>query len=418
MKNLMLIGKKYYVRKAVPADLQKAIGKKLITRKTETGDLKEAEKRGHKILAEIDKAFDMARGNFKGWEAPEIIINDAREAVATDGGVQWQDATLEWLDHNNPTPEQTEAIKIGFDIATGKQVMSLSEGRDHYLKHIENKVINQTYNNKKQRIQNLIDSIGDRQIKDITRLQAMTYVTANIIDKFDNINSRKNNLRDIVAFFSWCLDSDIIDKSVFANIKVEAGGRAKKAEQPPRHWEDDELKKLLSMLLSKKKASDPLIPMTQIGMYSGMRINELCELKTENITSDYFEVVESKNENSLRKIPIHDAIKPMVKKLIKNSKDGYLLTGLEGGGADNKRSHSIQKRFGNFIRTHVTKDKGLVFHSLRRAFTNKLEIAGVPVSTGELLLGHARQSMSYGRYSKSLPLEQLKKAVNLVSYKL
>ena len=45
---------------------------------------------------------------------------------------------------------------------------------------------------------------------------------------------------------------------------------------------------------------------------------------------------------------------------------------------------------------------------------NACEIAGVPLTTAELLVGHARQSLSYGLYSKSPGLEVLREAMDKV----
>ena len=47
-------------------------------------------------------------------------------------------------------------------------------------------------------------------------------------------------------------------------------------------------------------------------IYTGVRISELLNLKKENINSEeqYFDVIESKTENGIRKVPIADKILP------------------------------------------------------------------------------------------------------------
>jgi hypothetical protein len=40
-----------------------------------------------------------------------------------------------------------------------------------------------------------------------------------------------------------------------------------------------------------------------------------------------------------------------------------------------------------------------VFHALRNTFMGYMEGHGVPESTTKLLVGHARESMTYGHYS-------------------
>jgi integrase len=46
------------------------------------------------------------------------------------------------------------------------------------------------------------------------------------------------------------------------------------------------------------------------------------------------------------------------------------------------------------------------FHGLRNTFTEAMEQAGVPESTTQLIVGHKRQSLTYGHYSKG---ERLRK---------
>ena len=163
-------------------------------------------------------------------------------------------------------------------------------------------------------------------------------------------------------------------------------------------------------------ADDPLIAITTIGLYTGMRLEEICAMKKADVHADYFDIIEGKNKNAVRQVPIHPKLKPLLKGL--KSKDDYLIGGLASISDDNKKGNNISKRFGRFTRKHVSDDKGAVYHSLRMSFTTKLEGAGVPEPTADLLTGHARAGMSYGRYSKSLPLETLAMAVSKVEYKL
>ena len=139
-------------------------------------------------------------------------------------------------------------------------------------------------------------------------------------------------------------------------------------------------------------------------------------MKADHVTAGAFRVMEAKNENSVRYVPVHPIIEPMVARLIETSVDGHLITGLIPGGADGKRSHYASKAFGDFLRANGFKDTTLTFHSLRRSFTQRCETAGIPESTAKLLTGHARQSLTYGLYSPGPEYSSLTAAMQKVSY--
>jgi integrase len=147
-----------------------------------------------------------------------------------------------------------------------------------------------------------------------------------------------------------------------------------------------------------------------------MRIEEIAAMKVEHLTDKAFRVMEAKNENSVRYVPIHPAIKPMVSRLVETSGDGYLVSGLLTGGADGKRSHYASRYFGNFLRSHGFTDKTLTFHSLRRSFTQRCEQAEIPESTAKLLTGHSRQSLTYGLYSPGPEFPSLETALHKIGY--
>ena len=76
------------------------------------------------------------------------------------------------------------------------------------------------------------------------------------------------------------------------------------------------------------------------------------------------------------------------------------------GGPDNKRSWNVSKAFGHYTRKVVPSEERRTFHGLRSTFTEAMEEAGVPESTTQLIVGHKRQSLTYGHYSKG---ERLRK---------
>jgi integrase len=170
-------------------------------------------------------------------------------------------------------------------------------------------------------------------------------------------------------------------------------------------------------LLKGTPTNDPMWSLAALGMYTGARIEELCSLKVADIGDGAMRIRAGKSAAAVRAVPVHPVIAPLVKRLMSTANDQWLIPGLLSGGRDARRSAGVSKRFGYHLR-HALKiaDTALTFHSLRHTFTNRCEIAHVPEPTTKLLTGHSRASLTYGHYSKSLPLAELAGAIARVSY--
>lgn len=164
-------------------------------------------------------------------------------------------------------------------------------------------------------------------------------------------------------------------------------------------------------------------------MFSGMRLNEICGLRTADVQEEggiqFFDVISSedrrhKTKGSQRRIPVHSTLNAIgfgeYLALVRKQKQEYLLSGLKAGGPDQKRSWYISKRFTDLRRAVGIDDPGVVFHSFRNTVATALENAGVPESEAVHLLGHKKLSMSYGLYSKGLSLERLRQVVEAITY--
>ena len=83
---------------------------------------------------------------------------------------------------------------------------------------------------------------------------------------------------------------------------------------------------------------------------------------------------------------------------------------------DGKRSHYILKRIGTAIRACGIPDSAVVFHSLRNNFAQALENAGVSENLAQQIIGHKKQSLTFGLYSHGVDLGVLQEAVGKVTY--
>ena len=173
---------------------------------------------------------------------------------------------------------------------------------------------------------------------------------------------------------------------------------------------------MLLDLLHHLKDENDLFTITIIGMYTGMRIEEICRLKRSDIEADCFLVREGKTQSAPRKIPVHSIILPMVESLTDTTRDEYLVTGLKT--YRDKRSHSISKRFGT-RRNQLGFDKRkYTFHSLRANFVTELDNLGIELSIIQSLIGHRQQGLVRSVYSGGPKIEKLREVINKIDYGL
>lgn len=166
---------------------------------------------------------------------------------------------------------------------------------------------------------------------------------------------------------------------------------------------------------------------TLIGMFSGMRLNEICSLRVGSIREIdgvlCFEVTEGKTKSAARIIPIHSRIIDLVESLLQKPYNGFLFYRASiTDRADGKRSTWHTQRFTRAKRQALG-EKGTerkVFHSLRHEFAQQLDRNQVPEDRIALLMGHERgKTETFRTYSKhsAAPVE-LSKYVELMGYEI
>ena len=232
----------------------------------------------------------------------------------------------------------------------------------------------------------------------------------NLEKKFSTARVRtyKNNIRQ---YWTYLQEMEVIDPDgvdPFRNIPIEARGT--KSYKP---FEIDDCMKLLEA--AEQKGDGQLADLILLALYTGMRIEEVCSLKIEDVKPDHLLIPKSKTIAGERKIPIHSALKPLMEAMITASKDGYVVSKLCSKNMYKKRHSAISKRFGSLKRK-----KGFgsqhVFHSLRKTVVTLLEQASVPEGIAADIVGHKKQTMTYGVYSGGSSMAQKQDAIEKLVY--
>jgi integrase len=159
-----------------------------------------------------------------------------------------------------------------------------------------------------------------------------------------------------------------------------------------------------------------LADLIKIGAYTGARIEELSSLKCSsvNLTENSMTIVDAKTQAGNRIVPLHPDIKSRLKKMISESEDDYIFSGL----TENKygdRSNAIGKRFGR-LKKKLGYTKNQVFHSIRKTFTTMLEENGISENMAADIVGHEKPRITYGLYSGGASLAAKRKAILTISY--
>jgi integrase len=182
----------------------------------------------------------------------------------------------------------------------------------------------------------------------------------------------------------------------------------------------------LNRLLKKPAADAAMRWIPLIGLFSGMRLNEVCGLRVGDVKPAgriwYFDVTEEggrrvKTEAARRAAPIHSTLIACGLKKYPGAlpKDGLLFPALKPGGPDGKLSWYFSKRFTGYRRACGIDRPRVSFHSLRKNVVTALDNARVPANDIAALVGHERQ-FTTSVYSKGLELPALADIVEKIKY--
>ncbi|HBQ3898559.1 TPA: site-specific integrase [Klebsiella pneumoniae] len=386
----------YLVRIAIPKYMRHLFGGRLnYVKSTGTRDVREARLFRDAVALEWIKIRSQLKPQRDKGSKVEQILNELRR-VGTYA-------------HEAPEPLSAPVMSCP----------SLLRMRDQYILQFSEKRKLTTLSKTNKAVEVLLEHLKKRdvQLRDINR----TIVTG-WLDRLKSERAPQTIQNYISALAQiWDLARNRYHDAPQDNPWRGHGLESKSSKVSYEVFEPGELAKVFAALGDDEEMQN----VTLIGMYSGMRLNEICSLRAANIREIdgvlCFEVTEGKTKSAARIIPVHSLITPLVLSLREKPYNGFLFYRASMiDRADGKRSTWHSQRFTRAKRKALGEEgtERKVYHSLRHEVAQQLDRNQVPEDRIALLLGHERGSTeSFKTYSKNAasPAE-LRQYIELIRY--
>ena len=258
-------------------------------------------------------------------------------------------------------------------------------------------------------------------IKDTTRYNYYCVIVSRIIPYFKNIKLRDIKEEHIIKFTNKLMDDGLGNKRIKDILLIlkqffKSEGIDINLEYPKVRktsittFTEDEVAIIEKRLIN---TSNPLEFGIILDLFTGLRIGELCALKWKDIDLDKQIIHVSKTlvrvqdksqifktiikidipntENSIRDVPIHNALIPYLKKF--KSNDEYYILSNSPDFISCNRYYLTYRRI--LDKLHIGK---YTFHTLRHTFATRSLLNGIDIKTLSDVLGHANIKITLDRY--------------------
>ena len=189
--------------------------------------------------------------------------------------------------------------------------------------------------------------------------------------------------------------------------------------QPYLAWESHEL----NQLLNPPPRRTDLYELILVGMFSGMRIDEIASLKWHQLriskTRDgailYFQIEDAKSPAGVRQVPIHSSLSWLTER--KRGPDTQRIWNkFNEEGPGKKPGADAGREFSRLKASRGFSSRAKCFHSFRKNVTRIIEQSGVPENEWAQVLGHER-GFTYSVYNPDgITLLRKKELIELISY--
>lgn len=414
--------KTWYAVLEIPKKLRPVFGKSRFFQSLKTDSQRVAEHRVLPVVANWKRQIELAR---TGNERPEAIMHQLESITKNSGG--W-DADEQGNRLKQITPGMVQKWLLSDLIdnqieETGEVSDALAEAAEVVLnnkfplnQHLDSWFASLTVEAKTRDLYRNSVLAFCKKFKfaeDVTWKAVADWVEKELMDeKGLSVPTCKREITACRQYWKWLRRHRDLDLPAPFDDVVPIKSNRKATAKKRQDFSVIDYHRLLDG--AQRKGDKTLADLIMLGAHTGARIEELCSLKLDDVTDDRFKIEEAKTSAGQREVPIHSAIRDLVKRLEAESDDGFLLSGLTFNKYT-RRSNAISKRFGR-LKTKLGYGENLVFHSFRKTVAHQLESALVPENVSARILGHEFKTMTYGLYSGGIRFEVLAEALEKVSY--
>jgi integrase len=276
----------------------------------------------------------------------------------------------------------------------------------------------------------IVDVMGDVEVKAISKQMVIDFkdtmvrLPSNLYKKHAGKTIQEVlMLAGIVPMSTTSVNKHILRLSALMGYAVKEGiipANLAQGMMIPEKRRSDEERKAYS--LEDVQSIVANLPRTQdrpdrfwvplISMFTGMRLDEICQLYVEDVqqVDDVWCISINDEKDKKVKTVTGKRIVPVHPVLLSCGFIKYVESLRKAGAprlwmylrwrASDGYSNALGKWFQVFNRRHVTKDPKKVFHSLRHLVADTLKQAGIQEVVIAEIMGHANDSMSMSRYGK------------------
>lgn len=397
-------------------------------RSLKTSSLVEANTRKHSVIGEFKARLELLQRAKK--EPLETIKLEAQEA---------RKASLEFTGRIEGREESSRDIAANIDDYLGDDVEHKhgTEGRSVFHKELHKtgtaisdkylewaniqQCVEQTRVQHKAAVKRYLEFAGQSQtFEETTRKEAGKYVSELLKNSGLSRTTIKRHISSLIGLWSWAGSMGILDDVETNPWRLHKLGKKPKGAYR-KALQDHQILSLLRGCYSTNHFKLLLSDALRIALVTGMRLDEICTLTKADVLKleddGYWFVINSgKTEAAARQVPVHSVIDGLVERRLKGISQS-LFPGLALGGPDKKPSWYVSKAYSRFRKQESVgvSGKGEDFHALRNTFIAVMEGAEVPESTVKLIVGHERNSMTFGHYSKGERVK-LRRFINMLDY--
>ncbi|MCQ1571730.1 tyrosine-type recombinase/integrase [Neorhizobium galegae] len=418
----------WYATIDVPRPLRTILGKKRLVRSLQTRDLGEAQRSRWKVIASFHEEIAAAttKSSAEAQDQRGVHVRLALEAREEMRSIEDSE------DRDNYSDMIETVVESMKDSTEAEQFRDIAlRGADPIDLHLERYFAATTLAARSKA--DATTAVGEltswlKKNKHPLNVQRLTSRLAG--EYRDSLVSAKMHVRTLnkkisllSSYWRWLGKAGVIDADKPNPWKGKSLPKPKawrdgSDQTGMRPFTDEEVSKLLA-----GKADKDMMDLMKIAALSGMRIEEIGQLRVADCANDLFNIRRAKTKASIRKVPIHPELKEIIAARVEDkAQDGFIFPDFKDSGWDGARTMAISKAFGRYRKDigvdetpEGSRRSRIDFHSFRRWFARKCEEAGQQQNIVARVMGHEiGLGITFGTYSRAQPLDLMRSCVESV----